>query len=774
MSSDDAEKIACSFRPNRGSMFSFWQNYLALMPNDVKASRSFATALELASRFFTLQPHCSIPQLQLALSTELSELYDERTANKGNAIKWASEATRYADATGLDDLILDAQSRLRILLAGNDVRPAEDPYGFELPEWNRAQKRDVEIAFEEAGQAERWEEQFVYAKQLLVLQLSAEVKEKAKISGEPWLTEARAVLQKLSGATRSDGRYAIDRCVAHAIFESGDTKKAALLYSQLIKDFTPTDQISRLYTLFTFGEVRLHGYRETQDHGQWEESYQAFESVAQESMGEHDRPDVTACCHCMLAELWRARGMENEVFALQALHHISQAESLWNKERDSIWNIDGLDGLLTRFSLRHRNESGPTDVFAIAYDACFGSNDAAEGWRWAQKAKARAYSRSLHNSGERDISIPHEFGPSVDIGSTTDALTNEFDLAWLHTASEKWDGIVCVDWVTAEDTIYMISLRIGQKPLMHKLDIDFPTVRQWYSDLSNTNDDLRDSDTAEETLSELDALCTPLAEISRPGELLLLCPTKVISKIPLHALNVGGQTLLARNPVIYTYALSVLEQCFWRVSEQRKSSPMILFGNPTGDAPGGTRSVMNIGTSMHADTFVEEHATVEKFKAMAPLARLVHYHGHVVVRDQPLNHGIIFRDSPLTARDIFSLDLRKNSPFVSVIGCGSGVEQFKTGDEPLGLISSFLYAGASTVLATLWPINDTLSGEPFSRSFYEEFVVLANNMQNEKPVVVDLARALQKAALGIRSHDATKAPYYWAGYVLHGKWTFQL
>lgn len=101
---------------------------------------------------------------------------------------------------------------------------------------------------------------------------------------------------------------------------------------------------------------------------------------------------------------------------------------------------------------------------------------------------------------------------------------------------------------------------------------------------------------------------------------------------------------------------------------------------------------------------------------------------------------------------------------MSVIGCASGEVQITKGDEPSGLIPSLLVAGATSVLATLWPIRDQ-DGKNFSLDYLSQNAYGAGGEG-----MVDLARALRRAALNIRKNDATTAPYYWAPFVLHGAW----
>lgn len=178
-----------------------------------------------------------------------------------------------------------------------------------------------------------------------------------------------------------------------------------------------------------------------------------------------------------------------------------------------------------------------------------------------------------------------------------------------------------------------------------------------------------------------------------------------------------------------------------------------------------------LGKTLGGRVFVEKEATKQAYMSHCLKSRLVHYHGHVVTYPQAMRNSMIFHEgAQLQAKEVFCLDMHRFSPLVCLIGCGSGTQVLQLGDEPLGFVPAFLYAGASAVVATLWPIHDSLSGAAFTSIFYEEF--MRGSEGGSKPV--DLALSLQKAALAIRSREKTRAPYFWAGFVLHGQWSFKL
>jgi CHAT domain-containing protein len=115
-------------------------------------------------------------------------------------------------------------------------------------------------------------------------------------------------------------------------------------------------------------------------------------------------------------------------------------------------------------------------------------------------------------------------------------------------------------------------------------------------------------------------------------------------------------------------------------------------------------------------------------------------------------------DGRLEAHELLSL--RTRSPLVFLSGCETGAGQawsssFARGEDYATLATAFLYSGASSVVATLWRIEDK-GAAAFAARFY-------HHLEGHTPTE---ALALAQRDL-IRSRRYA-APYYWAGYRLSG------
>jgi CHAT domain-containing protein len=78
------------------------------------------------------------------------------------------------------------------------------------------------------------------------------------------------------------------------------------------------------------------------------------------------------------------------------------------------------------------------------------------------------------------------------------------------------------------------------------------------------------------------------------------------------------------------------------------------------------------------------------------------------------------------------------------------------GEGVLGLTWAFQYAGARSVLASLWEVNDASTAELMGR-FYAHLRTGHGK-----------AEALRRAQLHLLQEPATSAPYFWAAFQLAG------
>ncbi|KAL8912475.1 MAG: hypothetical protein Q9172_007494, partial [Xanthocarpia lactea] len=210
----------------------------------------------------------------------------------------------------------------------------------------------------------------------------------------------------------------------------------------------------------------------------------------------------------------------------------------------------------------------------------------------------------------------------------------------------------------------------------------------------------------------------PLAAITEPGQTLVLSPFGSLHRLPLHALEVNGELLIQRNPIVYSSSLTVLKVVYQnrKAAEQRHAPNTnyhaALFGDPP--SPAGRKALKSLATKFNTEAQIGDASTSSNLLASLtnPSLNLLHYHGHVTFQEgDPKDHGLELDDRRFSLRDVFDLELtstyQHNAGYhVTLLGCGSGMSKTTLSNDVLGLVSAFLYAGASSVVSALWPFDD--------------------------------------------------------------------
>jgi CHAT domain-containing protein/tetratricopeptide (TPR) repeat protein len=111
----------------------------------------------------------------------------------------------------------------------------------------------------------------------------------------------------------------------------------------------------------------------------------------------------------------------------------------------------------------------------------------------------------------------------------------------------------------------------------------------------------------------------------------------------------------------------------------------------------------------------------------------------------------------LQTTDIYSLKL--NAEMVVLSACQTALGKEVRGEGLVGLTRAFMYAGAPSVLASLWTVSDRSTAEMMTW-LYQGLLV-----RKLRP-----AAALREAQIAMWKSGHWTAPYYWAAFTLQGEW----
>ena len=255
------------------------------------------------------------------------------------------------------------------------------------------------------------------------------------------------------------------------------------------------------------------------------------------------------------------------------------------------------------------------------------------------------------------------------------------------------------------------------------------------------------------------ALIAPLGSLPESYERWVIVPHGPLHYLPFHAFHNGARYLLEERVVSYLPAASMLRYC----TEDRPvaGGARVVFGHSRGgQLPYVVDEAASLGALLGARTFVEEAATVAQLREVAVRCEILHLAAHGDFRpDNPLFSGLSLAGGWLTTLDIFNL--HTNASLVTLSACQTGQSVVGGGDELFGLMRAFLYAGAASLVLSLWPVED--------RSTAELMTAFYRGLAAGQPK----AAALREAQLSFIRREgladrATAHPYIWAPFFLVG------
>ena len=233
----------------------------------------------------------------------------------------------------------------------------------------------------------------------------------------------------------------------------------------------------------------------------------------------------------------------------------------------------------------------------------------------------------------------------------------------------------------------------------------------------------------------------------------LIVPHGPLGSVPFAALHDGESCLAEQLQIAFApsarMALRAL-QCAPRAAHR-----VIALGESTRLPQAEHEANAVAGLLQQGQAFVGAQATLANLRAHGEGADVVHLACHAQFRsDNPAFSALHLADGVLTAETIETL--RLPGAIVALSGCETALTEFSSTDEMFGLTRAFLVAGASRVVAALWPVDDATAAE-WMFDFY------AGLRRGHAP-----AAALRQAQLAMRRRRPH--PFHWASFSLMGGW----
>lgn len=258
-------------------------------------------------------------------------------------------------------------------------------------------------------------------------------------------------------------------------------------------------------------------------------------------------------------------------------------------------------------------------------------------------------------------------------------------------------------------------------------------------------------------------LITPIADLlpKNPSEKVVFVPQERLFLVPFAALqNQKGEFLVEKHTSLTIPAIQLLGLIRRPTSQNGKA---LIIGNPTlmpqnyAPLPGATKEAQAIGQLLNVSPLIAQAATEASVKSQISQAKMIHFATHGFFDEAvPLKGGLALaptgqEDGLLTAEEMLKLPL--NADLVVLSACDTGRGKI-TGDGVLGLSRSWLAAGTSNLLVSLWAVDDQATSA-LMVDFYQSL--------KQQP---DNAIALRQAML--KTMQKYPAPQDWAAFTLVG------
>jgi len=277
-----------------------------------------------------------------------------------------------------------------------------------------------------------------------------------------------------------------------------------------------------------------------------------------------------------------------------------------------------------------------------------------------------------------------------------------------------------------------------------------------------------------------EALLAPArAEVER-AETLLLVPAGDLYFLPIHALGPARadgsvEYLIETKRFAYLASADLLNV----VAEQAAGggeaaqaggagapAGLLALGNPDGSLPGATQEVAALSDIFErSQVFTGEQATIERVAGRRTGGvPFVHFatHGVIDSRD-PKESYLLLAGNPgrLSVKDLvedshgLSFD---GTRLVTLSACNTNVGGFDPSATYGSLSRAFSKAGAPSVIASLWSVDDEATRDTM-KLFYGSLAAGTPK-----------AEALRRAQLSLLRDPARRHPFFWAPFVILGEW----
>lgn len=437
-----------------------------------------------------------------------------------------------------------------------------------------------------------------------------------------------------------------------------------------------------------------------------------------------------------------------------ALRHAKESQSLIEVERK------GLTGDL-RASLR----ASRADSYALEIDLLMRTNQPSQALEAAERSRARTLIEAIADA-RLDTAAP-----------PLSLKTDQIRTGMIES------GATLLEYALGEKRSYVWALSSQglHSAILPPRDEIEKQIHRYHRELSQRVTGLTASasqlrlTTQSRILYQL--LIAPVEKALPEGKTLVIAPDGALAYLPFETLT-ARVPLLERFAINYAPSASTLAELRRRAGRPDKGpNSFVAFADPVYNGVASSQAERATAYTQLPNTRPEANAIAALFQpanrriylgAEATAAkvkeqdltpfRYIHLAAHGYVdEEQPAHSGIVLSsNSILRVPEIMRLRLQADA--VTLSACQTGLGQVLAGEGVMGLTRAFLYAGAQSVVASLWNVNDAATAE-LMKAFYRN----VSRGQSR-------AEALRQAKLSLLrgSQPTWRHPYFWAPFIFAG------
>lgn len=271
-------------------------------------------------------------------------------------------------------------------------------------------------------------------------------------------------------------------------------------------------------------------------------------------------------------------------------------------------------------------------------------------------------------------------------------------------------------------------------------------------------------------------LWLPIEAVFRGTSSLIIVPDGTLAYLPFSVLlsdkpkvSMRYKTypyLLNEYQISYAYSTTLLARALHQPGLGNKATCLAVAPVFDGHSPAlspltyNTVEVEGLARAIGANTLQAEQATLAKFLEMAPNYRILHLATHGIANIQRSEFSFLAfslsdedQEGRLYVSDLYQLDLPVEMIVMSA--CESGIGRFQAGEGAISVGRGFAAAGARSLIATLWSVNDAKTAD-FMQAFYRQLERGATKDEAIRKVQQDYLKQVRQA-------DAH--PFYWAAFL---------